>query len=139
VDRLAQWLGLTFEVRQKLSITTIGAIDMPKRARKKLRKAKDRARKEAKRRAQGARPQAESLSQTRPWKEAGMSRRTWYRQNKQRNAADGTTSSAALFSYGLADESVPRAYENLSGDLRILALGLLGHTGGAWESLSEAA
>src|SRR5262249_1359364 len=78
-DNLGRWLGLTFEVRKALSIKTIGAIDVSKRARKALRKEKDRVYQESRRRARGSRSQAESLSKTQPWKEAGMSRRSWYR------------------------------------------------------------
>jgi hypothetical protein len=75
-DRLAKWLGLTYAVRQALRITTIGAIDVPKRARKKLRKEKARLYQEGRRRAGGARPQAVSQTQTPPWKELGMIRRS---------------------------------------------------------------
>ena len=138
-DNLARWLGLTFADRTLLNIKTIGAIDVPKRARKKLRKKKDSAYQAARRRDRGARPQAESLSQTQPWKELGMSRRSWYRRNKLRTGTVGTTSSAALLSDVHADESVPRTYENLSDDLRILALGLLSHTESAWSELERAA
>jgi len=69
----------------------------------------------------------------------GMSRRSWYRRNKLRTGTVGTTSSAALLSDVHADESVPRTYENLSDDLRILALGLLSHTESAWSELERGA
>ena len=72
----------------------------------------------------------------RAWKELGMSRRTWYRRNKERN---GTTSSAALLSYVHADESVPTVFETLAGDLRMVALGLLPYAKGTWSDLSRAA
>src|SRR5262249_46671919 len=65
-DSLARWLRLKFAVREQLEITTIGSIDVSKRKRRALRKAKDRARQERKRRARGARPHSESLSQTQP-------------------------------------------------------------------------
>jgi len=91
-DNLARWLGVKFEDREALRITTIGSTDVNKRGRRKLRKEKDRAYQERKRRARGARPQSESLSKTQPWKGLGMSRRTWERH---RNKARDATSSAA--------------------------------------------
>ena len=133
-DRLARWLELTFEVRTALRITTIGSVDVPKRARKEIRRRKDRAYQERKRRARGVRPQFESLSATQPWRELGMSKRTWYRRNKERNGTSGTTSSAAIF-YVSDDETVPRTtkvstaspsareFESLAGHLRMAALG----------------
>src|SRR5262249_11227733 len=39
-DNLARFLGLTYAVREKLEISTIGDIDLGKRARKELRKRK---------------------------------------------------------------------------------------------------
>jgi len=105
-DNLGRWLGLAFEVRKALRITTIGSIDVNKRARKALRKKWDRAYQAAKRRARGVRPQSESLSATQPWRELGMSRRTWYRRNKERNGTVGTTSSAAIF-ISCDDKTVP--------------------------------
>jgi hypothetical protein len=86
-DRLARWLGLTYEVREKLGITTIGSIDVSKSERKALRKARDRLAKERRRRTQGAKPRpeylAKSLSRTRPWQAMGISRRTWERRRRQ--------------------------------------------------------
>jgi hypothetical protein len=81
-DGFAERLGVTYAMRQKLGLTTIGAIDVSKRARKKLRKARDRQRQEAKRRARGAKPQVSSLSRQQPWEKLGMSRRSWYRAGK---------------------------------------------------------
>jgi hypothetical protein len=148
-DNLGRWLGLAFEVRKALRITTIGSIDVNKRARKALRKKWDRAYQAAKRRARGVRPQSESLSATQPWRELGMSRRTWYRRNKERNGTVGTTSSAAIF-VSCDDKTVPpttkaaasppaREFESLGGDIRMVALGLLSHAESAWDSLSRAA
>jgi hypothetical protein len=82
-DTLARFLDLTAAVRHALGITTIGAVDQPKRQRTKAHKVRKRIagtiRARAKRLAAGARPHAESLSRTRPWEAAGISRRTWYR------------------------------------------------------------
>jgi hypothetical protein len=95
-DNLAKFLGVTYAQRQDLRLTTIGSVDVKKRARKELRKRCDRVAKEAKRRALGMRPQSESLSATRPWEKLGMSRPAWYRQNKARRKGE-TTLSAAIF------------------------------------------
>src|SRR4029450_6708904 len=60
----------------------------------------------AKRRALGMRPQSESLSATEPWKELGMTRRTWYRKNKPRTGMDGTTLAPPIF-LSCEDRTVP--------------------------------
>jgi hypothetical protein len=52
------------------------------------------------------RPQSESLSATEPWKELGMSRRTWYRKNKPRTGMDGTTLAPPIF-LSCEDRTVP--------------------------------
>jgi len=96
-DNLARFLGLTYAQRQALGLTTIGSIDVGRRARKELRKRRDRLAKERKRRAAGMRPQSESLSATQPWRELGMSRAAWYRRNKRRNETGETTLSTASF------------------------------------------
>jgi hypothetical protein len=93
-DNLARFLGVTYAQRQALRLTTIGSIDVKKRARKELRKRRDRIARERKRRALGMRPQSESLSATQPWKELGMSRRTWERRRNR--ARDATLSTAVL-------------------------------------------
>jgi hypothetical protein len=95
-DNLARFLGVTYAERQALRLTTIGSVNVGKRARKEMRKRQDRLAKERKRRAAGMRPQSESLSATKPWGELGMSRAAWYRRNKARRK-DETTLSAAIF------------------------------------------
>lgn len=93
-DRLAQLLGLTYDRRQRLSVRTIGACDADKAERARLatirKRERDRARRAAERRAAGAKAReewlAESKTRTQPWREAGVSKRTWYR----RQAAGGT-------------------------------------------------
>jgi hypothetical protein len=110
-DNLARFLGVTYEQRQALRLTTIGSVNVGKRARKELRRRRDRLHKERKRRAAGMRPQSESLSATKPWGQLGMSRAAWYRRNKRRNETGETTLSAAIFL-------------SLPLELRLLALGL---------------
>src|SRR5262249_53473590 len=81
-DKLAKYLGLTYQQRTTLRIRTIGACDFSKGHRKRQRKHKDLMDKARRRCAAGMRPQSQSLSATQPWKELGISRTTWYRQNK---------------------------------------------------------
>jgi hypothetical protein len=118
-DALGAWLGITYRQRTILRITTIGACDVKKRARKELRKRKDRRYQARKRREHGARPHAESLSQTAPWGAMGISRRTWERR---RAATIDANSSAALFVY-LSDESAT-ATKKEAAALRSAASGL---------------
>jgi hypothetical protein len=109
-DDVARELGVTWALRQTLSLKTIGAVNMLKEARKEIRRVRDKVAKEKKRRAAGVQPRAKyeaySLSATQPWRELGMSRRTWYRRNKQRTGG-GTTSSATLLL--IADEGLASA------------------------------
>jgi hypothetical protein len=105
-DRLAKYLGVTYAQRLALGITTIGSIDVGKRARKELRKRQNRLAHERGRRAMGMRPQSESLSRTKPWEKEGMSRRTWYRRNKVTTGTRGTTLSAPIF-LSCEDKPVP--------------------------------
>jgi hypothetical protein len=91
-DNLARYLGVTYAQRQALHITTIGSVNVGKRARTVLRKRRACLREERRRRATGAIPRAEyeakSLSVTKPWKELGIGRRTWERRrNKARDAS----------------------------------------------------
>ena len=80
-DRLAERLGLTFDLRNGLEITTIGSVDVGKAGRKKVRGAKDRKYQAAKRLASGATPRKLSISQLEPWinRPEPMSRPEWYR------------------------------------------------------------
>jgi hypothetical protein len=125
-DNLAKFLGVTYAQRQALHLTTIGSIDIKKRARKELRKRRDRMAKERKRRSLGMRPQSESLSATQPWRELGMSRRTWERH---RNKARDATLSTAIFlstddrpaSAGLEEGTSERGFasKEKKGDIRL--------------------
>jgi hypothetical protein len=109
-DGLAEWLGLTYAVRERFCITTIGACDIGRAGREVLRKRKKRLYQAAKRRANGARPQSQSLSATRPWEELGMGRRTWYRRGNKAGTRVGTTSCPPFLSKA-ADEPVPTGEE----------------------------
>lgn len=90
-DTLAELLGLTYARRQRLGITTIGAIDMPLKERKKLNRAHDREYQRNKRRAAGCQPrdqyESNSVSRKQPWKAEGVSQRTWYRRQTAGNPA----------------------------------------------------
>jgi hypothetical protein len=110
-DNLARFLGVTYAQRQALGLTTIGSVNVGKRARKEMRKRRVRLAKEAKRRVAGMRPQSESLSATQPWRELSMSRRTWYRRNKA-GRRGGTTLSTAIF---LSSEDRPVPPEGGTG------------------------
>lgn len=95
-DKLARRLNLFEQERQKLAITTIGAVDLDKAARLARRKEKARLRQEQQRRANGAQDRAEyeagSIARQKPWVALGISRRTWYRRYNQTN---GTGACAA--------------------------------------------
>jgi hypothetical protein len=110
-DNLARFLGVTYTQRQALGLTTIGSVNVGKRARKELRKRRDRLAKEAKRRVAGMRSQSESLSATQPWRELDMSRAAWYRRNKARRKGE-TTLSTAIF---LSSEDRPVSPEGGAG------------------------
>jgi hypothetical protein len=81
-DALAHYLSIPYCVREKLKLKTVGSLDVLKTARKELRRREDKLRKRRERRAQGATPQTEALSNTRPWEALGISRRTWERRGK---------------------------------------------------------
>jgi hypothetical protein len=91
-DALADRIGLNYETRQRLGITTIGATDFRKRQRTALRKKKARERQQAKRAAAGVKPRTMSLEQSKPWKALRISERTYYRRRK--NGSDGSNSCA---------------------------------------------
>jgi hypothetical protein len=102
-DALGMWLGVTYAQREVLRITTIGAANVKKRARKELRKRKDRIYQQRKRLARGSRPQSQSLSRTKPWEAMGISKRTWYRR-----IADNTWHNFVGSPLSIShDESVP--------------------------------
>lgn len=72
-------LSVKAHERQACAIITIDAIDetIEERRRRVAREGQRRYR-----RKKGVRPQSESLEQTRPWEQDGISRSTWYRRRK---------------------------------------------------------
>lgn len=85
-DALAWRLRLTATDRASLGITTIGAIDENKTARRKRRKAQARKRMAKLRKRLGSKSrknyEEQSLEKKMPWISEGISRRTWYRRRK---------------------------------------------------------
>lgn len=79
-DALANRWQVTKAERTALDIRTIGAVDWSKRERDAGRKRDAQVRKAEARRAAGARARDRSQESLEPWKAAGVSRRTWYRQ-----------------------------------------------------------
>jgi len=107
-DKLAQRIGLTYAVRQKLGITTIGACDVSKRRRKMLRKKKDLLAKEQKRQQRGAKSHQNSLSKRQPWKDQKMSRAKWYRLGKPGTYETNETERSPAVFLNAGAESVSR-------------------------------
>jgi hypothetical protein len=93
VEEIAKLLRVTFAKRRKLKLWTFGACDLSREERKARAKArkkrKDRKRAAGRRRQDGAKPHAESLSQTQPWKVEGISRRTYERRRAKAEADKG--------------------------------------------------
>jgi hypothetical protein len=81
-DGWARALGLTYARRQRIGITTIGAIDVNKRQRTQLRKLRAHERYRRRRQALGATPRTQSFSALKPWAAEGISRRTWERRRR---------------------------------------------------------
>lgn len=85
-DTIARRLNLTEADRERLRITTIGAVDMTKENRALVRKQRKRDAAEARRRATGiptiAERRAKSDRRGKPWLEMNISERTWYRLRK---------------------------------------------------------
>jgi len=85
-DRLAKLLRVTEAERTALKLTTIGACDVSKAERLRLRRQRHRVAQQARRRKRGVIPRdqylAESFSRTKPWEALGISRRTWERHGK---------------------------------------------------------
>jgi hypothetical protein len=81
---LGDRLGVTNELRDRLSLWTIAACDLTTDEAAERRKAKARERLRRYRQKQGCKPRAEyettSVNRTKPWIALNMSRRTWYRQ-----------------------------------------------------------
>lgn len=85
-DTVAARLGITAEIRARLDLRTIGAIDKPAAVRAAERQEQQRLAKEQKRRANSIPTIAEARAKRtgkQPWRKAGMSRATWYRRRQQ--------------------------------------------------------
>ena len=87
-DRLARWLGLKYDTRNALGITTIGSTNINKREREEIRRIKNKVAKERKRRERGARPrdEFEANSVAAKARQEGVSRMTIYRRRKAEQA-----------------------------------------------------
>lgn len=89
-DALAWRLRLTAADRATLGITTIGAIDENRSARKKRRKQQARKRMAQHRKSKGAISrktyEEQSLESQMPWLVQGISRATWYRRRARETA-----------------------------------------------------
>ena len=107
-ETLGRELRVTKGEWQRLGLRTIAPCDMTREERKQERKMRDRLRKGLKRRTQGRKPRADYLaaskSRTKPWETAGISRRTWYRQQTKLN---GTGVSPIILPKA-ADRPVPQ-------------------------------
>jgi hypothetical protein len=123
-DNLADFLFVTYAQRQALRLTTIGSVNVKKRAREELRKRSDRLAKERKRRNIGVRARAEyeANSTAAKARAEGVSRMTIYRRKRAteqaRNMPDVTGVSTAIF---LSSDDRPvtpeRKYGHPSGAL----------------------
>jgi hypothetical protein len=87
-DEVAALIGVTWDERVRLGLRTIGACDLSREAReqaaKDRKREKDRVRRKNSRCMQGLQKrklyEENSLSRLQPWKEEGVSRRTWERR-----------------------------------------------------------
>jgi len=119
-DNLARFLGVTYDQRQALRLTTIGSVNVKRRARKEQRKRHDRLAKERKRRATGVRPRAEyeANSMAAKARAEGVSRMTIYRRiraaEQARNGLNVTGVSAAIFLSGEDGPVTPAGVEGTS-------------------------
>jgi hypothetical protein len=81
---LGERLQVTYAERARLQLRTIGPCDMTEAAMTLMRKQKRRQRERLRRQSRGVESRAEylaaSLSQTKPWEQEGISRRTWERR-----------------------------------------------------------
>ncbi|MGF6427341.1 hypothetical protein [Bradyrhizobium elkanii] len=86
-DELGREMRLSFETRQALGITTIGAFDLDKAGRELRRKKLKKQSQAERRRKRGVQPRADYLakmaSTPKPWLALGISKRTYYRRKSQ--------------------------------------------------------
>lgn len=98
MDTIGELLRVTEITRREAEAWNIGTCGGSPKARAEAAKERDRLRDERRRLAAGARPQAESLSQTKPWEREGISRRTWERRRAKGQLHIDATSSVAISS-----------------------------------------
>src|SRR5262249_22562012 len=79
---LGRRLNLTNPDRERLKLWTIAPSDMGEQGMAWWRNHKDKERKRRLRRLRGAKPQATSISKSKPWLELGIKRSTWYSQHR---------------------------------------------------------
>lgn len=90
-DQIGELLCVTRAERDALGLTAIGAIDFNQEERKAERLRRDRERKRASRaRAKCGTSRPISAEQLQSWRDAGVSRRTWYRRRAEKVALRGT-------------------------------------------------
>ena len=117
---LGDHLEVYDEVRERLKIRSIAALDVTPDQRKAINREKHRMRDEKRRRARGVKPRADylaaALSRTAPWTQLGISRRQWERRRKATNVASpcdvagpcATSLITLRMSQGLATSSKPQ-------------------------------
>ena len=92
-ERLGRLLNLTGKEWRELRIR-IAPVDMPAKERRDYSRILSNGKRLKKRRTKGMKSRAEyleanSLSQTKPWVAEGISRRTWYRRQKENSRGLG--------------------------------------------------
>jgi hypothetical protein len=87
---MARMLGVTLAEKKELELRTVAAIDETREEaddrRRAERRAYERERNKRRRIDRGATPHEESLSRTKPWAAAGISRSTWYARKAQQSS-----------------------------------------------------
>jgi hypothetical protein len=86
-DKLAECLNVRHAEQQRLGLKMIGAVDVSKEERNKLKARRDAAAKKKRRHDAGAKPREFSLARTRPWDALGISRTEYF--ERKLNKMDG--------------------------------------------------
>jgi hypothetical protein len=106
---LGQKLELYDQDREKLEAWSVEAVDVNEEQRQMINSEKNRKAQERRRRKNGAKPRADSLSQTKPWADEGISRRTWERRRRKSGDASPSRPSLSLsVNDDLASSSKPQ-------------------------------
>jgi hypothetical protein len=88
---VARMLGVTLAEKKQLELRTIAAVDETREQAEQRRRAErreyERERNKRRRIERGAVPHEDSLSRTKPWTAAGISRSTWYARRKAAETA----------------------------------------------------